>query len=143
MPKNRLGGNKSKRLRNHIKDEIDISKLPLAISNSNEPKKMYAQVKKLLGDSRMEILCSDSEKRIGVIPGSMKKRSWIYLDDIVLVQFRECETDKRICDILYKYDKSEVKHLKSIGVLTFITIETYTNDDEKDEKEEDFDFDNI
>jgi initiation factor 1A len=143
MTKNRFGGNRTKRLKNHIHETIDISKLPLAISNSNEPKKMYAQVKKLLGDSRMELLCDDSEKRIGIIPGSMKKHDWIYIDDIVLAQFRECDTDKKTCDILHKYNKQEVKHLKILGVLAFVTIETFIDESINEEEEEEFDFDNI
>jgi len=141
MPKNRFGGNKSKKLKN-LKETIDISRIPTDISNSGEPKKMYAQVKKLFGDNRLEVLCNDLEMRHAVIPGSMRKRDWISMNDILLVQFRQCESDKKICDVLYKYNKMETKQLKNLGNLTFITDE-HINNEEENKNNEDFDFNDI
>lgn len=121
MPKNKLGGNKSKKLKNHIIDTFNSTKMPLATDiKTGEPRKLYGQIKKLLGSNRTEILCDDGEFRPGLIPGSMRKKIWIYIDDIVLIQFRDCETDKTICDILYKYNKIEIKHLNNLNVLNFI-----------------------
>jgi len=142
MPKNRFGGNKSKKLKN-LKETIDISKMPTDMSTPDEPKKMYAQVKKLFGSNRLEILCSDYEMRSAVIPGSMRKRNWISIDDIILVQFRSCETDKKICDVLYKYCKPEIKQLKNLGVLTFIIDNSNIDNEEENKVDESFDFNDI
>lgn len=112
MPKNRFGGNKAKKNRNNVVAEN--TNTPLATDKS-----MYAQVKRVLGGNKIELLCSDTVIRTGTIPGSMMKKVWIYIDDIVLVELRECDTDKKICDIIYKYNKIETRRLQSLGVIGF------------------------
>jgi translation initiation factor 1A len=73
----------------------------------------YAQVLRLLGDSRLEVQCMDGVKRMGTIRGKIKKRIWIALGDVVLVALREYEKDK--CDIILKYFEEEVRKLKQMG----------------------------
>ena len=70
----------------------------------------YAQVLRLLGDSRLELQCMDSVKRMGHIRGNLKKKAWMAMGDVVLVSLREYENDK--CDIILKYTEDEVRKLK-------------------------------
>jgi translation initiation factor 1A len=70
----------------------------------------YAQVIRLLGDSRLELQCMDSVKRMGHIRGNLKKKAWMAMGDVVLVSLREYELDK--CDIILKYTEDEVRKLK-------------------------------
>merc|ERR1712151_227049 len=73
----------------------------------------YGQVLRLLGDARLEIQCTDGMKRVGHIRGTMRKKIWIAMGDVVLVTKREFEDDK--CDIILKYTEEEVRKLKSLN----------------------------
>jgi len=122
MPKNKFGGCKAKKQKNKKVDE-EPEQIQLANGKS-----LYGQVTKTLGESRMEIFCNDNVKRPGTIPGSMRKKEWIYIGDIVLVELRECDTDKRVCDIIHKYSKNEIRYLSSLGLLKFVEKEEDTKD---------------
>lgn len=73
----------------------------------------YGQNVRLLGDCRLEILCTDGVKRDGHIRGTMRKKVFINMGDIVLVSIREFEPEK--CDIILKYTEDEVRKLKKCG----------------------------
>jgi translation initiation factor 1A len=69
----------------------------------------YCQVTKLLGNCRLEGNCFDGKTRQCNIRGSMRKKIWIKVGDIVIVSLREFEDNK--CDIIYLYQPKEVKKL--------------------------------
>jgi len=99
----------------------------------------YAQVTKMLGNSRVDVLCMDGVKRLGIIRGSMRNKVWIRFSDFVLVGLRDFQDDK--CDILLKYTTEEVRNLKSYGELPEGTSLTLI--EEEEEEESIFDFDDI
>tara|TARA_Y100000389_G_scaffold204224_1_gene255669 strand:- start:60 stop:470 length:411 start_codon:yes stop_codon:yes gene_type:complete len=102
----------------------------------------YAQVKKMLGNGRCEIYCFDGRTRIGHIRGSMHKRIWICVDDIILVSLRDYQDEK--ADIIHKYTAEEGKALQQYGEvkLNFQNDFSSIYDDDVDEME-DVDFDDI
>lgn len=105
MPKNMgKGGNKRKK----GKKILDFERELVFKTEMQE----YAQVLKLMGDSRLEVQCIDGIKRDGHIRGKMKKKVWVVVGDVVLVALREFEKEK--CDILIKYTEDEVRKLKSL-----------------------------
>jgi initiation factor 1A len=116
MPKNRFGGNKAKKNKNRYINEEDI---PLVIAKDNM---MYGQVVKSLGEYKLMILCSDGIMRQGIIPGSMRRTEWMYVNDIVLVELRDCDSDKKKCDIIHKYSRNNMRKLQSMGLLKFINL---------------------
>lgn len=71
----------------------------------------YGKITKCLGDSRFIIkLLDDSELELtGLMKGSLKKRMWVKLDDIVLITLREFELDK--CDIIGRYNDKQKSEL--------------------------------
>lgn len=74
----------------------------------------YARIIKQLGDGRFEcqIFNTDLESNlIGKICGSMRKRVWVNIGDIVLVSTRNF--DSSTCDIIHKYTPEEAITLKS------------------------------
>ena len=99
----------------------------------------YAQVTKMLGNSRVDVLCMDGVKRLGIIRGSMRNKVWIRFSDFVLVGLRDFQDDK--CDILLKYTTEEVRNVKSYGELPEGTSLTLI--EEEEEEESIFDFDDI
>jgi translation initiation factor 1A len=73
----------------------------------------YARIIKQLGDGRFEcqILNSNSDTNvIGKICGSMRKRVWIQIGNIVLVSGRSFDSSN--CDIIHKYTDEEAQSLK-------------------------------
>lgn len=95
----------------------------------------YGQNVRLLGDCRLEILCPDGVKRAGHIKGSLRKKVFINMGDIVLVSIREFEPEK--CDILLKYTEDEVRKLKKAGEIPE-NFKLPSKDDDNNENNEDF-----
>jgi translation initiation factor 1A len=107
MPKNTGIGGKKRKMgkKNQHSHERELA--------FKEESQDYAQVLRLLGDSRLEVQCMDTVKRMAHIRGNMRKKVWIAMGDVVLVALREYENDK--CDIILKYTEDEVRKLKSLG----------------------------
>ncbi len=80
-----------------------------------EPGQEYAQVTKMLGDGRVALQCYDGIQRTGLIRGTMRRRVWIQMGDIVLVGLREFEEAK--CDIVHKYTTDEARQLQQLNEL--------------------------
>jgi translation initiation factor 1A len=74
----------------------------------------YAQVTKMLGNSRVETLCiADGRTRQCKIRGSL--RVWIQAQDIVLISLRDFQDEK--ADVIWKYTADEARKLKRSGAL--------------------------
>lgn len=69
----------------------------------------YGQISRAFGSGRFEVICADSSIRTCKVRGSLYKRVWIQINDIVLVSNRE-ENDKG--DIIHKYYPYEIKQLR-------------------------------
>ena len=74
----------------------------------------YAQVSKMLGANRVECLCSNGNKSIGVIRGAMRMKVWICVNDLILVSERDFEGEGKV-DVLHKYTPDEAKELMKLG----------------------------
>jgi len=73
----------------------------------------YAWVTKMLGNGRVTVKNADKNERLGIIRGSMRKRDWISVGDLVLVTLRGFQDDK--VDIVFRYNESEVRLLRKWG----------------------------
>jgi translation initiation factor 1A len=74
----------------------------------------YAQVTRMLGNSRVETLCiADGRTRQCKIRGSL--RVWIQAQDIVLISLRDFQDTK--ADVIWKYTADEARKLKRSGAL--------------------------
>lgn len=107
MVKKTGGGNKHKKKKN--KTVVEIERELIFKTEDQE----YAQVTKLLGNCRLEAQCFDGKTRLCHIRGTMRKKIWIVVNDVVLVSLRDYEDNK--CDIIYKYTSKEVNKLKYLG----------------------------
>lgn len=104
-----LGGKKKKKGKKKPQNNI---KRKLRFPDTGEN---YAQVKKLLGDCRLEVYIPGEGIRKAKIPGRFRKRVWINRDDWVIIQYRECdEREDSTCDILHVYKLEEVRKLRKI-----------------------------
>jgi translation initiation factor 1A len=101
----------------------------------------------MLGDGRVALHCFDNVARTGLIRGTMRRRVWINIGDIVLIGLREFQPDK--ADIIHKYNTDEARSLQSYGELpasakinvTAVDMAMDEGDDDDDEDEARFDFD--
>ena len=109
MPKNKgAGGKKWKKIKNTINNE---NQKEMTYKSKFQE---YAQITKSLGNGFMEILCFTSGGNIikrAHIRGKMRKRTWLAPGDIVLVNVRDFQDCT--CDIILKYNSSEIRILKS------------------------------
>lgn len=77
------------------------------------PGQEYGQVTKNVGGSFMEILCFTNQGNVtkrGHIRGKMRKRCWVNVGDIVLVDPRDFQNN--VCDIVHKYSTEEARYLR-------------------------------
>ena len=106
----------------------------------------YAQIVKMLGNGRVQLMCFDGKTRLGIIRGALRKRVWMNVGDIILIGLRDFQDSK--ADILAKYSMDEARQLKGLGELP-ITAKIgdvgtgVGNDEEEEECAFDFDFDTI
>tara|TARA_Y100001935_G_C17129568_1_gene419891 strand:- start:35 stop:514 length:480 start_codon:yes stop_codon:yes gene_type:complete len=118
MPKNKIGGNKHKKGKNHI----DNGKLRLKEKNEE-----YAKVISALGNCRFKIQCSDGIERIGTVRGNMRKKKYVNSDNIVLIEiWNDLQSDK--CSIIDVYKEEHVKKLKKMKELPSIFEESSSSD---------------
>lgn len=93
----------------------------------------YGTVTKLLGNGRMNVKFTEGNEKQCTVRGSMRKREWVNMNDIVLVAFRDFGDTH---DIIRRYTEDEVSYLKKIGELCVVKIDD-------DAEEEDIMFDDV
>tara|TARA_B100001175_G_scaffold235425_2_gene201817 strand:- start:15198 stop:15623 length:426 start_codon:yes stop_codon:yes gene_type:complete len=141
MPRNNgKGGKNYKRSKNssfgHDKRQLEYK----------EDGQEYARITKMLGNSRCECKCNDGRTRLGIIRGTLIKRVWIQLNDLVLVSLRDYQDDK--ADIIHKYFSEEEKSLRQYGEIDQLSGNSsmqadYIDSSIQESDDLDIDFDDI
>ncbi|MDG6244164.1 MAG: translation initiation factor eIF-1A [Methanolobus sp.] len=80
-----------------------------------ENKEVLAIVESMLGANHVKLRCMDGIVRMGRIPGSMKKKTWIREGDIVIAVPWEIQNEK--ADVIWKYTRPQVNWLERKGYL--------------------------
>jgi len=120
MPKNKIGGSKHKKAKNYVQNTSIRYK---------ENDEQYGKVVKILGNCRFSVLCSDGLERLSIMRGKFKKRKYINLHDIVLLEVWDFQDSK--ASIIDVYTDDNVKNLMKTSDFPKIFIEsedTYDND---------------
>lgn len=120
MVKNTKGGKHHKKGKKKREEKSD-GKIIYAEQNQ-----VYASVTKKVGGSRINVSCSDTKDRSGLIPGKFFKRVWMNEGDILLCELNP--SDDSQCYILHKYSYKDASLLKSQGHITFNIVEDTTED---------------
>ena len=76
----------------------------------------------MLGSDKLRVQCDDGKERIVRIPGKLRKRVWIRVGDIILIQPWKVMTDRR-ADVIWRYTKTQAKWLERKGHLKTIAVE--------------------
>ncbi|HJH31413.1 MAG TPA: translation initiation factor eIF-1A [Methanosarcinaceae archaeon] len=78
-------------------------------------REILATVENMLGANRVRLRCMDGIVRMGRIPGSMKKRTWIREGDIVIAVPWHFQDSK--ADVIWKYTRPQINWLERKGFL--------------------------
>jgi translation initiation factor 1A len=93
------------------------------ISRIRIPKQgeVLATVELMLGSDKMRVRCDDGKERIARIPGKLRKRVWIKVGDLILLQPWKVMTDRR-GDVVWRYTKTQANWLQRKGYLKNISF---------------------
>ncbi len=93
----------------HVTKKRDVRQTPFPDDHQE-----LARVLKMQGNGRVSARFEDGSERTCRIRGSMLKRVWIHVGDLVLASRRDGLSDDTR-DIVYKYQAEEVDYLRRVG----------------------------
>jgi len=82
--------------------EEEYIRLKLPNKNNNE---MFAIADRLMGGSRINVVCADGKSRMGRIPGRMKRKQRVRAGDLVIIKPWDIQNDK--ADIIFRYRRTQ------------------------------------
>ena len=82
--------------------EEEYIRLRLPNRNKNE---MFALADRLMGGSRINVICADGKSRMARIPGRMKRRQRVRAGDLVIVKPWDIQDEK--ADIIFRYGRTQ------------------------------------
>jgi len=82
--------------------EEEYIRLRLPDKRKNE---IFAIADRLLGGSRINVICADGKSRMARIPGRMKRRQRVRTGDLVIIKPWDIQNDK--ADIIYRYTRTQ------------------------------------
>jgi translation initiation factor 1A len=87
-------------------------RLRLPRRNSTE---LFAIAERLMGGSRMNVVCADGKARLARIPGRMKRRARVRAGDLLIIVPWDIQNDK--ADVVYRYTKTQSRILSRRNLL--------------------------
>jgi translation initiation factor 1A len=86
--------------------EEEYIRLPLPNKNKNE---MFAIADRLMGGSRINVICADGKSRLARIPGRMKRKQRVRAGDLVIIKPWDIQDEK--ADIIFRYRRTQANIL--------------------------------
>lgn len=85
----------------------------VGISRTRMPRgsEVLGTVEMMLGADKLRVKCNDGNKRICRIPGRLRKKVWIKVGDLVLVEPWTTQSNER-ADIVFRYTATQANWLK-------------------------------
>jgi len=82
--------------------EEEYIRLPLPKRDKNE---MFAIADRLMGGSRVNVICEDGKSRLARIPGKMKRKQRVRTGDLLIIKPWDIQNEK--ADILFRYKRTQ------------------------------------
>ncbi len=82
--------------------EGEYIRLPLPNKNNNE---MFAIADRLMGGSRINVICADGKSRMARIPGRIKRKQRVRAGDLVIIKPWDIQNEK--ADIIFRYRRTQ------------------------------------
>lgn len=95
-------------------EEQEEEYIRLKLPNRNKSE-MFAIAERLMGGSRINVICADGKSRMARIPGRMKRRQRVRAGDLVIIKPWDIQNDK--ADIIYRYKRTQAVVLSRRNLL--------------------------
>jgi len=82
--------------------EEEYIRLKLPDKKNNE---MFAIADRLMGGSRITVVCADGKSRMARIPGRMKRKQRVRAGDLVIIKPWDIQNEK--ADIIFRYRRTQ------------------------------------
>ncbi len=80
----------------------------------------FGIVKQLMGANQLKVICQDGVERGCRIPGKLRKRVWIRVNDLVIVKVWDFQPSKG--DIKWRFFGNQVEWFKRKGMLEGLPV---------------------
>jgi len=87
---------------NQESEQEEYIRLPLPNRRKNE---MFAIADRLMGGSRINVICGDGKSRMARIPGRMKRKQRVRAGDLVIIKPWDIQNEK--ADIIFRYRRTQ------------------------------------
>ena len=92
----------------------DGGEITLRVSLPYKPKgEMFAVAETFQGGSRLQVICEDGIRRMGRIPGKLRRRMWVRENDLLIVVPWSFQDSK--ADVKFRYTPTQTANLKRRG----------------------------
>ena len=86
----------------------------LRVTLPYKPKgEMFAVAETFQGGSRLQLICEDGKRRMGRIPGKLRRRMWVRENDLLIVVPWSFQDSK--ADVKFRYTPTQTSNLKRKG----------------------------
>ena len=98
------------------KGQIQDEEANLRVTLPYKPKgEMFAVAETFQGGSRLQLICEDGERRMGRIPGKLRRRMWVRENDLLIVVPWSFQDSK--ADVKFRYTPTQTSNLKRRGII--------------------------
>jgi translation initiation factor 1A len=94
--------------RKNPNQESEEEYIRLRLPNKRK-KEMFAIADRLMGGSRINVICADGKSRMARIPGRMKRRERVRAGDLVIIKPWDIQNEK--ADVVYRYRQTQARIL--------------------------------
>ena len=107
-------GKKGKKGKYGKKYGNQVDETNLRVTLPYKPKgEMFAVAETFQGGSRLQLICEDGERRMGRIPGKLRRRMWVRENDLLIVVPWSFQDSK--ADVKFRYTPTQTSNLKRSG----------------------------
>jgi len=94
------------RKKSNVGSDEEYIRLKLPNKKNNE---MFAIADRLMGGSRINVICADGKSRLARIPGRMKRKQRVRAGDLVIIKPWDIQNNK--ADIIFRYRQTQSRIL--------------------------------
>lgn len=87
-------------------EEVEISRIRMPKGSE-----VLGTVEMMLGGDKLRVKCSDGNTRICRIPGKLRKKVWIRVGDLVMVDPWTSQSNER-ADVVFRYTSTQANWLR-------------------------------
>ena len=96
------------------KKQGNVGEVTLRVSLPYKPKgEMFAVAETFQGGSRLQVICEDGIRRMGRIPGKLRRRMWVRENDLLIVVPWSFQDSR--ADVKFRYTPTQTANLKRRG----------------------------